>query len=149
MAPKNIRNVPGNKTHDPSSIINNQYNEASGAEKNTEVGRHLLPIPYLLLGVLSYTTDASTIRTLPHKGMNLAIYNNAGAVGSITLGEDGAQASLAPGVTDATGHVGIPCEPNAWTYIACSESQFVIASAATLLVFIIDDNSSIKQEAAR
>jgi len=146
MAPKNMRNVPGDKTYDPSAISNNQYNEAAGSQKNSEVGRHLLPIP---LTASTYTTDASTIRVLPRKGMNLAVYNNAGAIGSVTLGETGTQLSLAAGVTDAGGHVGIPCPPGQWTYIACSTSQWVIASAATLLVFIIDDNSSIKQEAAR
>jgi len=143
---KNMRNVPGHQSYDQGSIQNNQYNEAAGSQKNSEVGRHLLPIP---LSASSFTTDASTIRVLPRKGMNLAVYNNAGALGSITLGESAAQASLAPGVTDATGHVGLPCPPGQWTYIACSTQQWVISSAATLLVFIIDDNSSIKQEAAR
>lgn len=148
MAPKNMRNVPGPQSYDQGTIQNNQYNEAAGSQKNSEVGRHLLPIPFQGEGI-AYTTDASTVRVLPRKGMNLAVYNNAGAVGSITLGEDGTIATLAPGVTDAAGHVGIPCTPNQWTYIACSTQQWVIASAATLLVFIIDDNSSIKQEAAR
>ena len=146
MAPKNMRNVPGPQSYDQGTIQNNQYNEAAGSQKNSEVGRHLLPIP---TSANTFTTNATTIKVLPRKGLNLAVYNNAGAIGSITLGEDAAQALLAAGVTDASGHVGIPCSPGQWTYIACSTQQWVIASAATLLVFIIDDNSSIKQEAAR
>lgn len=146
---KNIRNVPGHKTTDPSSILNNQYSEASGSQKISEVGRHLLPLTFISGGVTAYTTDATTIKALSKKGACLAVYNNAGAVGSVTLGETSSQASLAPGVTDATGHVGVPCTPNSWTYIACGEQNFVIASAVTLLVFLIDDESSIKQEATR
>lgn len=146
MAPKNIRNVPGDKSYDPNTIIHNQYNDAAGAEKNIPVGGHLLPIP---VSANSYTTNATANKILPRKGLNLAVYNNAGAVGSITLGEVSGQLSLAPGATDAGGHVGIPCAPGQWTYISCYTSQWVIASAATLLVFIIDDNSSVKQEATK
>lgn len=144
-----MRNVPGDKIQDQSIIDNLQYNNPAGSKKVSEVGRHLLAIPYLLVGVPSYTTDASTKRILPSLGRCLAVYNNAGAVGSITLGETTSIVSLAPGVTDSDGHVGIPCAPNSWTYIACNEQQWVIASAATLLVFIVDDDSSIKQEAKK
>lgn len=146
--PKNMRNVPGDKIQDPSIIENLQYNDPAGSKKVSEVGRHLLPLTYISGGVTAYTTDATTIKALSSKGACLAVYNNANAVGSITLGEASTQASLAAGVTDATGHVGIPCPPNAWTYIACGNQNWVIASAATLLVFLIEDNSSIKQESA-
>lgn len=145
--PKNMRNVPGNVVQDPSAIENLQYNDAAGSKKVSEVGRHLHPIPYLLVGVLSYTTDAATARVMPRKGVNVAVYNNAGAVGALTMGASAAEVAvaLAPGVTDASGHVGIPCPPNAWTYIALAEHNWIITTAATLLVFIIDDNSSIKE----
>lgn len=146
---KKMRNVPGDKIQDPSAIHNLEYNNAAGSKKVSEVGRHLLPIPYVSVGVVVYTTDASTKRILPSLGRCLAVYNNAGAVGSVTLGETSAIVSLAAGVTDASGHVGIPCTPNAWTYIACNEQQWVITSAATLMVFIIDDDSDVKQEASR
>jgi len=146
--PKNIRQLPGKKIEDQPTIVNNQYSNSAGAEKNTEVGRHLIP---LNLAAGTYTTDATTARRLPSKGRNIAVYNNAGAVGSITLG-DGvvALASLAPGVVDnATKRVGIACKPNDWTYIACYEQVEVIASANTLLVYLIEDDSYIVQEASR
>lgn len=145
---KNIRNK-GDSTLDPASIHNLEYNNASGSQKVSEVGRRLLPLKIISGGVLAYTTDASTARVLDSPGKNLAIYNNSGAVGSVTLNESNAIASLAPGATDATGHVGIPCPPNAWTYVACDNSNWVITSAATLLVYLIDDETSIKQEASR
>lgn len=147
---KNQRTFPGNKVQDPSTIANHTYNEQSGAQKNMEVGRKLLPLGD---GASGYTTDATTAKKLPSKGKNLAVYNNAGAVGSVTLGTNTpALVSQAPGAVQASTNgqsVGIPCTPNDWTYIAAGEHDWVIASAATLLVFIIDDNSSIVQEAVR
>lgn len=147
---KNQRNFPGDKVQDPSSIANLTYNEAAGAQKNTEVGRKLLPLPD---GASGYTTNATTAKKLPKKGANLAIYNNAAAVGSITLGTNTpALVSQAAGVVQASTDgqsVGIACTPNDWTYIACGELDWVVASAATLLVYLIEDNTSIKQEAAR
>ncbi len=147
---KNIRNLQGYAVQDPATLHNLEYSNSSGAKKVAEVGRHLLPIPYKSAPtVISFKTDVSTATQLPSMGRCLAVYNNAGAVGSITLGEDGTVVSLAPGTTDAAGHVGIPCPPNAWTYIACDNQNWVISSAATLLTFLIDDGTSIKQEAAR
>lgn len=138
------RNFPGNKTQDQGAISNITYSEPSGAVKVAEVGRHLLPIPTPGSGT-GYTTDVSgTPRSLPFKGINLAVYNNANAVGSITLGSLSSVASLASGATDAAGNVGIPCPPNAWTYIATSSQQWAISSAATLLVFTIDDVSNVQ-----
>lgn len=144
---KKQRVFPGNKTQDPSSISNFTYNEASGAQKNVEVGLKLLPLGD---GAGDFTTNATTAKKLPLPGRNLAVYNNAGAVGSITLGTNTpALVSQAPGAvqTGTLGQsVGIPCLPNAWTLIAAGELDWVIASAATLLVFLIDDETSIKIE---
>lgn len=144
---KKQRIFPGNKTQDPSSIANFTYNEASGAQKNTEVGRKLLPLGD---GASGFTTNATTARKLPAQGKNLAVYNNAGAVGSITLGTNTpALVSQAPGAVQVSTDgqsVGIPCAPNDWTYIACGELDWVIASAATLLVFLIEDDTYIRTE---
>jgi hypothetical protein len=142
---KNIRNIPGQNVQDPSIIQNLQYSDAAGSSKVSEVGRHLLPLSIPGSGT-GYTTDASTARGLPSMGRCLAVYNNANAVGSVTLGEDNTITSLAVGATDSSGHVGIPCPANAWTYIACGSQNWVITSASTLLVFLVDDNSYIRQE---
>lgn len=146
----NKRVFPGQTVQDPSSIANFTYNEASGAQKNTEVGRKLLPLPD---GAGDYTTNATTAKKLPKKGANLAVYNNAGAVGSVTLGTNTptlTSQALGAVLTGTDGQsVGIACAANSWTYIACGELDWVIASAATLLVYLIDDNTSIKQEASR
>ncbi len=139
---QNNRQMQGNNSVDPSSIDLLQYNSAAGSKKVSEVGKHLLP---LTPDGTTWTTNATTSIALPAQGCCLAVYNNAGTVGSITLGESAStNLSLAAGVTDSAGHVGIPCMPNAWTYIACSTQQWVIASAATLLVFQIDDNTYIR-----
>jgi hypothetical protein len=147
MQPKPIiRNNPA-VTYDPANIENLIFNPAAGAKKSTEVGRHLLPIPIISAGAVAYTTVVNAAAVaLPGKGKNLAVYNSSNAVGSVTLGEDNTITSLAAGATDANGHVGIPCPPNAWTYIACSTQNWVISSAATLLVFLIDDQTTVKSE---
>jgi hypothetical protein len=147
--PKNIRQTQGQNVYDPSTIDALQFNPAAGSKKVSEVGRALLPLKYVNSGTVTYTTDASTARRLDFAGQCLAVYNNANAVGSITLGSgNSAPTSLGVGATDANGNVGIPCAPNAWTYIACNNKNWVISSAATLLVFLIDDETNIKQEAA-
>jgi hypothetical protein len=143
---KNIRNTQGMNAVDPSSIDLLEYNNAAGSKKVSEVGRALIPISYISAGALAYTCDASTARNLGFAGKCLAVYNNAGSVGSITLGTS-APTSLAPGVTNVSGQCGIACMPNAWTYIACNNNNWVISSAATLLVYVIDDDTQIKQEA--
>lgn len=138
------RNLPGNKVYDPSAVENNAYSDKAGAHKVAEVGRRLTGIPK----AGSWVTDASAAAVaLPSAGKNLAIYNNAGVVGSVTLG-GATVASLAPGAVDANGKVGIPCAPNSWTYVAAGEDTFVITSANTLLVFLIDDESFLTPDNA-
>lgn len=143
------RSVQKNKNVDPSSIANQVYNEAAGAQKNMEVGRHLLPVPYNNAGTLAYKTDLTTATPLPSRGKCLAVYNNASSIGSVTLKAGSAPSVLASGACSATGEVGIACKPNDWTYIACGEQDWAIASANTLLCYLIDDNTAIKPEAVR
>lgn len=144
---KNIRNVSGNNIQDPGILHNLEYNDAAGSKKVSEVGRHLLPIPFISAGALAYSTDASSAaRVVPNQGRCLAIYNNDTAVHSITLGEDNTVVALGAGVTDANGHVGIPCIPNSWTYVACAQQQWIKTDNVKLLVFLIDDNSQVAQE---
>ena len=146
---KNNRNLQGQHIQDPSTLANLEYNDAAGSKKVSEVGRHLVPLKFVSGGAVAYTTDASTARRLDSPGKCLAVYNNSGSVGSVTLGNvQSAPSSLAAGVTDSNGNVGIACKPNDWTYIACADNYWVISSASTLLVYAIDDNTAIKQEAA-
>lgn len=146
MAIINKRNVPGNKVKDTAIIANLIYSESSGAQKNSEVGRYLVP---LKSDATTYTTDATTARALPSPGRNLAVYNNNTAIGAVTLGTDSTVSALAAGVVDASGNVGIACKPGDWTYIACSEKSWVKSTAATLLVYLIEDDSFIRAEASR
>lgn len=111
-----------------------EYNPSSGAQKSVIVGPRYLPIPISS----GYTTNASAGIILPYLGANLAIYNNSGTVGSITAGS-GVLTALAVGVTDANGNVGVACTPNMWTYLSMGNNQGVITSAATLLVYIVED----------
>ena len=137
------RAIPGDQQRDPASVEIMQYNERAGARKSIEVGRALLPLGD---GAGGFTTNAfSAVRALGFAGRNLAVYNNSGTVGSVTVG-DSTVASQAPGAVQISGNnafVGVPCQPNSWTYLAAGQWNFVAASAATLLVFLIDDPTYI------
>jgi sugar (pentulose or hexulose) kinase len=113
----------------------NEYNNPAGAKKIINVGPVLLPIPTSTGG----TTNATTAVGLPALGKSIAVYNNSGSVGSITLGTSAAVTSVSAGVVNSAGQAGIACPPNAWTYISLGNQQFVVASAATLLVYMIED----------
>lgn len=143
-ANKKFRQTKGNTVEDVLNIGNLIYNKASGAQKNVAVGPHLKPL-INDASVPSYTTNATVVKSV-RPGTALAIYNNSGTVASITLGEDNTIASLAAGVTDAAGHVGVPCTPNSWTYISVFDKRFVIASSANLLVFVMEDDTYIAEE---
>lgn len=134
---RKIRQMSGTSIEDPSLLENLMYNEPAGGQKNLTVGPSLSPM--LVSG--AYTTNATAIKSLK-KGTNLAIYNNSGTLHSITAG-DSTVTSLAPGVTSASGFVGVPCLPNSWTYLSTGYNTHIVASNAALLVFIIQDDSYI------
>lgn len=141
---KNQRVFKSKVTQDPSSITNLIYNQAAGAQKNTEVGRHLVALGD---GSNGYTTDATTRRSLGEAGKNLAIYNTSSTLYAVTTG-DSTVTALASGAVSGN-FVGIPCQPNTWTYVACNEDKFVITQNAALLVFIIEDDTYIRQESSK
>lgn len=128
------------KNFDPQVTASNSYNDPAGAQKNVDVGAKLKPIQ---IADMSWTTDATTARQVP-AGTQLMVYNNAGAVGSVRFGQDSSVVSGAAGAVDANGNVAIPCKPNDWTLVASSTDTWVVTSAATLLVFIIDDHTTMK-----
>lgn len=128
-----------NPNVDPYETLNQTYNTAAGVRKTSDFGKRLNPL-YLTPGV--YTTDYTTLRAMPRKGMALAIYNN-GALASLTMG-DGTTTVLTPGTADAVGRVGIALKPNDWTYVNTFTATHVITSAATALVYVIEDDTEIE-----
>jgi hypothetical protein len=141
---KKIRQMKGSTTEDVLGAEGLTFNRAAGAWKNMTVGPHLKPLNDDV-SIPSYTTNATTVRNF-RPGSQLAVYNNAGTVGSITLGNDATVTSLAVGATNSSGYVGVACKPNDWTYISSFDKRFVIASAATLLVYLIEDDTYITNE---
>lgn len=128
---------------DPHQIKSVEYNPASGGQKSLIVGPRLLPIP---TGPSTWTTNVTSATGLPILGANLAIYNNAGTAGSVTVGQSASVTSQAIGAVDANGNVGVACPPNTWTYLSMGNNRWIIASAATLIVYIIEDPTRIAQE---
>jgi hypothetical protein len=119
-----------------------EYNPASGACKSLIVGPRLLPIP---VGA-TWTTNVTTATALPTLGCLVSIYNNSGTAGSVTVGQNATIASQAIGAFDANGNVGVACAPNAYTNLSLGNNQWIIASAATLIVYLVEDPTSINQQ---
>jgi hypothetical protein len=140
------RNLPGNNSNDLGSIGLNEYNNYSGAQKVTEVGRNLLPLVTPGTGT-GYTVTPTTAFPLGFAGLNFAVYNPTGTVGAITFGTDNTVTALAAGTTDSSGRVGLPCTPNSWSYFASGYSNWIIAGAG-MLVFLINDDTNIQAVAA-
>lgn len=137
------RNIPGNLVQDPAAIDVLVYSDQSGANKIAEVGRSLLPLGD---GAGGFTTDASTARILPGAGKNLAIFNSDTGLHAVTISASGDTSALAAGDADSDGNVGIACPPGIYTYVACYQSNWVIADSDTLFVYIINDSTSIRVE---
>jgi hypothetical protein len=111
------------------------------------MGQHLLPLPVPGVGT-GYTTDVSSAAyALPGAGKSLAVYNNSSSLEAITFGSDNTVTALAAGVTDSSGRVGLPCLPNQYTILAGGYSNWVISTSSNLLVFLINDNTSITVQA--
>jgi hypothetical protein len=136
------RKLKINSTNDPSSIQAVTYNHQTGAQKNMEMGRHLIPIP---TSPTTFTTDVTSATALPSKGITLAIYNASSTAYAITLG-DSTVTALGIGVTNASGNVGIPCTPNDWTYIATFDKTHVISNSSNLKVMIVADSTVINSQ---
>lgn len=136
----------GQNTLDTASISNIIYNNAAGVRKSSDFGKNLCP---LNTGAGTFTTDATTIRTLSGLGKNLAVFNSDTALHSVTLGLDASRTSLAAGATDVDKSIGFPCPPGVWTYIAAFDRQFVISDSNKLFIFLINDDTSIKIEASK
>lgn len=144
----NLKRTSGNQALDSGAVANTGFNEAAGVHKVAQAGLKLKPLP---LTATTFTTDASTARKFPDKGMAIAIYNNAAAVGSFRLSKAAAPASLAPGATDpgtdpavaGFGEVGVPVPANSWFYTNSYDAATIITSAATMLVFLVEDESRI------
>lgn len=136
-----------NRTIDPNAIGSGldaatlTFNPQSGANKTLPTGPHLLPIP---VGTTWTTSANGAPVNLPRLGLNIAVYNNAGAVGTITIGNTPGIASLGIGAVDIYGNAGVPCPPNSWTYLSMGYNQWIITSAATMFVFLFDDSTFVQ-----
>jgi len=129
-----------NKNFDPQLTSSNTYNDPAGGQKNLQVGPKLKPIQ---LSATSWTTDATTARQV-QAGTQLAIYNNSTTLYGVRFGQDSSIAAAAAGAVDAAGNVSCACKPSDWTYLAASEDTWVIAQNVALLVYIIDDHTTMK-----
>lgn len=149
MAPQiKSRQLPGDQVRDPSIVDLLQYNEKAGARKSVTVGAAFLPLGD---GAGGYTTNATTApRVLPSAGCQIAVYNNSTTAYAVTVGDNTmtAQAIGAVQVSGSNVFVGVPCEPNSWTYISSAQWNYVATNNASLIVFLVDDPTFIQAQPA-
>ena len=139
---RRVTSIAGDGSPYDADVIENNYH--SGAKKTLNVGPHLIPIP---TGT-GWTTQATAATGLPKAGMNVAIYNNAGAVGTVTIGNTPSVTSQALGAVDANGNAGVPCPPNSWTYLSMGNNTWIITSAATMFVYLVEDSTWIAAQSS-
>ena len=142
------RQLPGDQTRDPSVVELLTYNEKTGARKALNVGASLLPLGN---GAGGYTTNASTAPLpLPSAGCQVYVYNSSSALYAVTLG-DNTMTAQSPGAVQVGGSapfVGVPCQPNAWTWVSSGQWNYVATNNAALLVFLVDDPTYIIAQSA-
>ena len=127
------------RNFDSQHAASNTYNDYAGAQKNLSVGPVLQPIRT----GSGWTCDATTVQELP-AGTQVAIYNNSAVVGAVAFSTVLAVTVGAVGSVDVNGSPTIACKPADWTYICCGERTFIQTSAATLLVYVIQDDTVLK-----
>lgn len=127
------------RNFDSQHAASNTYNDYAGAQKNLSVGPVLQPIR----NGSSWTCDATAVKELP-SGTQIAIYNNDTAVGAVAFSSTSTVTIGAVGSVDANGSPTIACKPSDWTYLCCGERTFIQTSAATLLVYVIQDDTVLK-----
>jgi len=126
------RNSKNSGTLGSNDIASAGYNARSGGHKNLIIGPQL-KIP--ASGTVTAALDASAGLQFP-AGTCFAIYNNgalAWATMSLTL--PAAPSSLA---------TGIPLKANDWTYLSLGSNAYIRTSAATVGVYIIEDDTTLQ-----
>ena len=129
-----------NNNYDPNNISNNSYNDGAGAQKNLPVGPYLKPIQ---TGAATYITDISAAAVRVGKGVSLSIFNNTATVQSVTIGGS-TVASLAAGIVDANGKVGIALKAYEWTHVNTYDNDYIISSANTVICYVVEDDTYIE-----
>jgi hypothetical protein len=141
--PRRIKRRHGNPAHATGESINNAYSDQAGAMKISNVGHKLQPLP---TSDGSGTTAANAAAVKVGMGCSLALYNNNAALATATFGDASVASQAAGAVQAGTKSVGIPLKPNEWTYLNSWNHEWLITSAATVLVFIIDDSTHASEQ---
>lgn len=118
---------------DAGNIQSYQSNPYSGGQKNLSVGPEFLK---QVGDVFISGRDVSGAGESIQPGAIIWIYNNSATVAWLAL----STAAIAVAPTGFTN--GIPLTPNAWTQLSAGENNSVRASAATVGLFEVKDDSS-------
>lgn len=126
-------NKPGSSM-DAGSLVSTQSNPYSGAQKVLEAGPDFQKQSG---NAFVSGQDASAgISVAPWSMMWL--YNNASAVAWVAL------STAAIGSAPSNFATGIPLPPNAWTLLASGENSFIRTSAATVGLYLVNDDTNVR-----
>ncbi len=126
------RNPKNSGTLGSNDIASAGYNARSGGHKNLIVGPQL-KIP--ATGTVIAGLDASAGLQFP-AGTCFALYNN-GALAWATM-------SMTNPAAPSSIVTGIPLKANDWTYLGLGSLSWIRTSAATVGVYIIEDDTSLQ-----
>lgn len=116
-----------------ADTASNTYNDRAGAVKSLSVGpQYKIPAGQTTTRAL----DASAGIQMP-AGTSLALYNNSGTVAWVTM------SSAAIGAAPSGLANGIPLIVNGWTYLNMGEHTNIRTSAATVGVYIVEDDTQL------
>lgn len=130
-SPKNTAALGSN---DIASMV---ANARAGANKTLSVGPQLRT-PAGATQVQGATANAAAVKYNP--GTTLALFNNAATVAWATMNKVADGALTAPtGIANA-----IPLKPNDWTLLNMGENDQLQTSAATVGVYVIEDDTTFQ-----
>jgi len=115
-------------------------NARAGAVKSLLVGPELRKMPGQTPPqnqVIGFTANAAPVKIPP--GTSLWLFNNSATVAWATMAPADATITAPTGITNA-----IPLKPNDWTRLNMGENAQLQTSAATVGVYIVEDDTTFQ-----
>ena len=138
MAKSKVKRAPQNQpTLGSADIDSATYNGRAGARKSLGVGPEIRVLPGTTQ--TSAFTAATALQLPP--GTSLMLYNNSSSVAWVTT----YQAANNPSPTTPAGFAsGIAIPANAYLQLNMGEADTILASASTVGIYIVEDDTSFQ-----
>jgi hypothetical protein len=126
------RTIKNTQTIDQGGINSLQHNPYSGAKKSLATGPEFQKV----IGAADVTgVDISTAAGIA-PGTLVWLFNNSATVGWVALKKD-----IAPTTVSGFANA-IPLAPNSWMQLCVGDNNFIKSSAATIGMYIVQDDAT-------